>query len=365
MKIAVVRPDELGPAEIAAWHAMQGQTAALANPFLSPEFAITAGRLQPAARVAVLREGQDIAGFFAFERHPLGAGVPIAWGLTDCQGLVHAPGAQWDARALLKACGIAVWQFDHLVTGQHGFSPYQAALHPSPMMDLSGGFAKYEAGLRAASPSLIANLRRKERKLARETGDLSVVTDERDASALRTLMDWKSDQYRRTGRLDRFSQPWIIELIDSLHASRGAGMSGLLSVLYAGGKPVAAHFGLRAGPVLSYWFPAYDTDYARYSPGLILQLKVAEQLAGDGVATIDLGKGKMRYKESTKSHDLFVAEGIVTSRSPLGLAHWARRAPQAWAIRQVRAKPALFHAADTVLRRGAMIRGAVLKPARR
>jgi CelD/BcsL family acetyltransferase involved in cellulose biosynthesis len=357
--VTVVRPDELGPAEIAAWHAMQGQTPALANPFLSPEFAIAAGRLRPAARVAIISEGQHITGFFAFERQALGAGVPIAWGLTDCQGLVHAPDARWDAQALLKACGISVWQFDHLAAGQPGFSRYQTALHPSPVMDLSGGFAAYQASLRAASPSLLSGLGRKERKLARETGDLHVSTDTRDTSALRTLMDWKSDQYRRTGRVDRFSQPWIIELIDSLHATSGTGLRGLLSVLYAGGKPVAAHFGLQAGPILSYWFPAYDVSFARYSPGLVLQLKVAEQVANAGVHTIDLGKGKMRYKESTKSHDLFVAEGMVTSRSPLGVAHWARRAPQAWAIRQVRANPVLFRAADSVLRRGAQVRAAL------
>jgi CelD/BcsL family acetyltransferase involved in cellulose biosynthesis len=336
---------------------MQGQTPALANPFLSPEFAIAAGRLRPAARVAIISEGQGITGFFAFERQALGAGVPIAWGLTDCQGLVHAAGAHWDAQALLKACGISVWQFDHLAVGQPGFSRYQTALHPSPVMDLSGGFAAYQASLRAASPSLLSGLGRKERKLARETGDLTVVADERDAGALRTLMGWKSDQYRRTGRLDRFSQPWIIELIDSLHATSG---TGLLSVLYAGGKPVAAHFGLQAGPILSYWFPAYDVSFARYSPGLLLQLKVAELAASAGVQTIDLGKGKMRYKESTKSHDLFVAEGMVTSRSPLGVAHWARRAPQAWAIRQVRANPGLFRAADSVLRGAAQVRAAVL-----
>jgi CelD/BcsL family acetyltransferase involved in cellulose biosynthesis len=360
VRIAVVRPGELGPAEIAAWHAMQGQTPALANPFLSPEFAIAAGRLRSAAWIAIITEGQHITGFFPFERHALGAGVPIAWGLTDCQGLVHAPGAHWDARALLKACGISAWQFDHLAAGQQGFSPYQAALHPSPVMDLSGGFAAYQAALRATSPSLLSGLGRKERKLAREAGDVCVVTDEQDASALRTLMGWKSDQYRRTGRLDRFSQPWIIELIDSLHATSGTGLRGLLSVLYAGGKPVAAHFGLQAGPILSYWFPAYDVTFARYSPGLILQLKVAEEAATAGVQLIDLGKGKMRYKESTKSRDLFVAEGIVTSRSPLGVAHWAHRVPQARVIRQIRTSPALFHAADTTLRRAAQIRGAVL-----
>jgi CelD/BcsL family acetyltransferase involved in cellulose biosynthesis len=358
VKIAVVRPADLGQAEISAWHAMQEQTPALANPFLSPEFAIAVGKLRPAARVAVLSDGPDLAGFFAYERYRFGAGVPIAWGLTDCQGLVHAPGARWDARELLAACGISAWQFDHLVAGQQGFSGFQVVTHPSPVMDLSGGFAAYRA---ATSSSFLSGIARKERKLGREAGELRTEVDVRDTGELRTLMAWKSAQYRRTGRLDRFSQPWIVDLLDLLHASRTPRLTGMLSVLYAGDKPAAAHFGLRGGPLLSYWFPAYDTSFGRYSPGLILQLKMAETVVADGVKVIDLGKGTMHYKESMKSYDLQVAEGIVLRRTPQGMAHWARRAPQAWAVRQVRANPALFRAADAVLRRGAQVRNAVVR----
>lgn len=44
MKISVVRPGELGPAEVSAWHAMQRSDPAQRNPFLSPEFAAAVGR---------------------------------------------------------------------------------------------------------------------------------------------------------------------------------------------------------------------------------------------------------------------------------------------------------------------------------
>ena len=359
MGISVVRPSELGPTEITVWHGMQGGTPTLASPFLSPDFTIAVGRLRPGARVAVLTEGQDITGFFPFERRRLNVGVPIAAGLTDCQGLVHAPGADWDARALLRACGISAWQFDHLVTGQKPFEPYQAALAPSPVVDLSRGFAAYHASLRAAAPYFCREMARKARKLGREVGELCLVTDSRDVSVLRMLMGWKSDQYRRTGRLDRFSQPWVIELLDSLLATRTSGLSGMLSMLYAGDVPVAGNFGLGSGPILAGWIAAYDTRFARFSPGLLHHLRLAEESAAAGVQLIDLGKGVKQYKETLKSRDQFVAEGIVTGRSPLGAAHWARRAPQAWVIRQIRAHPPLFHAADALLRRGALVRNSL------
>ena len=357
MTITVIRPDDLGPAEITAWHEMQAKTPAQANPFLSPEFTLAVGRLRPSARVAVLSEGSDIIGFFPFERRRLGLGVPIAAGLTDCQGLVHLAGASWDSRALLSACGISAWRFDHLVAGQESFDRYRTALAPSPVIDLSGGFAAYHDGLRRRSPGFVSSLGRKVRKLTRETGELRLVTASAEVSELRTLMAWKSGQYQRTGRLDRFSQPWIVELLDSLLVTQTAALTGVLSVLYAGTVPVAAHFGLRAGELMTYWFPAYDPAFRKYSPGLILNVRVAEQLAADGVSLLDFGKGKMQYKETLKTGELLVAEGTVTQRSPLGAAHWARQAPQAWVIRQIRAHPPLFRAADAVLRRGARVRG--------
>jgi CelD/BcsL family acetyltransferase involved in cellulose biosynthesis len=354
--ISVIRPSELGPAEISAWHDMQRGTPTLGNPFLSPEFSIAVGQVRPSARVAVLTDGPDITGFFPFERRRLGVGVPIAAGLTDCQGLIHAPGADWDARALLRGCRLSAWQFDHLVSGQKPFEQYGSALAPSPVMDLSGGFDAYHASL---SPTFCKQVRRKGRKLAREVGELRLVADSREEGGLRTLMSWKSDQYRRTGRLDRFSQPWIIELLDLLFATRTPSLTGLLSVLYAGEAPAAAHFGLRSDSTLAYWFTAYDPRLGNYSPGLIHHMQLAEASAGAGVKLIDLGKGAKRYKEALKTGDLFVAEGIVTRPTLPAAAHWARRAPQAWLIRQIRAHPPLFRAADALLRRGAQVRNSL------
>ena len=360
MGISVIVPSELEPTEIATWHDMQVMTPALASPFLSPEFTIAVGRVRRIARVAVLTDGQHITGFFPFELRRFGLGMPIAAGLTDCQGLVHAPGADWDARALLRACGISAWQFDHLITGQAPFEPYQAAVVPSPIADFSRGFAAYYASLRATAPSFWRELERKGRKLAREVGELRLVSNSREVSVLRTLMSWKSDQYRRTGRLDRFSQPWIIDLLDSLMATRTSGLSGNLSVLYAGEVPVAAHFGLESGSIMAGWFPAYDARFGKYSPGLLHHLRLFEEISAAGIQLIELGKGTKRYKENLKNGEVFLAEGIVARRSPAGAAHRAYRAPLARVIRQIRAHPPLFSAADAVLRRGAQVRNRML-----
>jgi CelD/BcsL family acetyltransferase involved in cellulose biosynthesis len=359
VQISVIHPDELGSTEIAAWHAMQAQTQALANPFLSPEFAVTVGQSRPDARVAVLSDGTEFAGFFPFERRGFGVGMPIGAGLSDCQGLVHASGVGWDPKQLLRACGVSVWHFDHLVRGQQPFAPYQAATAASPVIDLADGFEAYAQRLRARSAQFCRDVARKGRKLEREAGPLRLAVDSGDIGELRMLMGWKSDQYRRTGRTDRFDQPWIVEVVEKLLRYRLNDFSGVLSMLYAGDTPVAGHFGLRYGSVLVDWFPAYDAEFARYSPGLIQMLRMAEGLAGCGVRSIDLGKGDKRYKEQMKSYDLTVAEGTVTGRSVLATARRVQHAPGRWTVRQIRRHQGLFTAADRVLKRYGRMRVAV------
>jgi CelD/BcsL family acetyltransferase involved in cellulose biosynthesis len=359
MRVEVVRPTELGPTECEQWRAMQRRLPHLDNPFLAPEFARAVGRFHDNARVAVLWRGPDIVGFFPFDRHRLGVGRPIAAELTDCQGLVHVPGLELDAKDLLQSCGLSTFEFDHLVDGQPFFEPYTTARAASPVIDLSDGYDAYEAQLRQRSPKFSRTTRSKARKLAREVGDVHFEYDVRDRDALRQLMRWKSDQYRRTGRPDRFAQPWIVALVEHLLGADDAGFAGSLSMLYAGDRPVAGHFGLRTGKVLVGWFPAYDVGFAKYSPGLIQHLRMAQAAAAAGIQVIDLGKGSREYKDSLKSRELTVAEGRVLGASPAATAYWTLRAPVLAARTFVLARPQLFGAVDRALKQYGRISSAL------
>ena len=366
MQIAVVHPSELGEAELTTWRSFQRCDPTLANPFLSPEFAIATGRFLPQARIAVLSDGPEIKGFFPFERRSLGGGVPIATGLTGCQGLVHAPEFDWDPQELLRACGLAVWQFDSLVDGQKPFEPYQVILAPSPIMDLERGFDAYLAALRSRSPKLVRNLAYKQRKLAREAGEVRFVFDSGDHAALRTLMAWKSDQYRRTGRSDRFAWPGVAKLVDLLLDTKTDGFRGMLSMMYADDEPVAGFFMLCTDEVVVDWFPAYNTDFGKYSPGLLMRLRVAEAAAAAGARHLNMGRGtRDYYKQWFKSRDLVVAEGRVLRRSPVAVLHWARAAPARRVRHVVTEHPRLLKAVDRVLYTYGRLRTAVRRTPQR
>jgi CelD/BcsL family acetyltransferase involved in cellulose biosynthesis len=315
MKASVVRPDELGQADVMSWRAMQNATPSLANPFMSPEFSIAVGAFKSNARVAVLIDGPDVVGFFPFERDRFGAGSPIGSGLSNCQGLIHAPGLEWDAQDLLRSCGLAVWQFDHLESSQRAFQSYRTATRPSPIIDLTTGYVSYYDKLNARSPKFCRNVERRTRNLEREIAELSFVADSDDLSVLESLLAWKSLQYQRTGQVDVFAREWMVGLIKRLLVTREPEFGGVLSVLYAGGVPIAAHFGLRGGATLAHWIPSYDVDFHKYSPGHILNLRMCEFMPDAGIRVIDMGTGDQQYKEDLKNDDLFVGVGTVTAGS--------------------------------------------------
>ena len=149
------------------------------------------------------------------------------------------------------------------------------------------------------------------RRVEREVGPLRFVANSTDAALLGTVLGWKSDQYRQSGKRDLFAPGWIREAVDRIFATHADGCSGMLSLLYAGDRLVAGHFGMRSRQVWHYWFPSYDPEAAKYSPGLILLLKMAEHAPAIGVQIIDLGKGISLYKERLMNASALVASGSV------------------------------------------------------
>ena len=354
--MSVVHPEELGASEVAAWRAMQRSSPELANPFLSPGFALAAGRVRSSARVGVLEDGRELVGFFPFEKGPLRIGRPIAAGVSDAQAIVHVPGLEWSPLELLDGCGLDVWEFDHLSVEQHAAAGGRVTRSSAPIIDVSDGYEAYAAERRRNSKKIFKSTDQKHRKLERDYGATRFEFDASDRRALGLLMRWKSDQYRRTGRRDRFAVRWIERLVWDLFETRSDGCAGALSVLYCGERVVAVHFGLRSDRSLSCWFPTYDPAFARYSPGLVLHLLMARAAAEAGLHHLDLGKGDEPYKQSLKSGEVIVGQGWIQRPSLAAAAQRVRRAPARFAQELVLRHPRLRRAARTTLARVGSVR---------
>jgi CelD/BcsL family acetyltransferase involved in cellulose biosynthesis len=311
MKVTVVHPAELGPVEWRQW-ASFAHGASLGSPFLSGEFARIIGGLREDARVAVIDDGSTTCGYFAFQVDREHVGRPIGATIADAQAVMCDIDWDFDARELIVAAGLTSWHFDHLVISQRQFAPYHRLRHRAPLVDLRAGHEHFLGEVRAHSRDLLAQVGRRRRKLEREVGPVVCEwQSSQPADDIRQLEQWKSGQYARDETWDRFAAPWIAEAVRRLAQSRDPGCTGVLTALRAGDRLVAAHFGLLGPDRLSWWFPAYDPDFGRYSPGLILLLALIGEAAERSVPVIDLGRGEHGYKLRVTPHFSEVAEGCV------------------------------------------------------
>jgi CelD/BcsL family acetyltransferase involved in cellulose biosynthesis len=322
MKVSIARPTELGAGEVAAWLDMQRSNDALDNPFLSPGFSLAVGRVQQSARVAIIEDGTGIAGFFPFETAGFRLGRPICARLSDVQAVVHRDGFEWDARELLKGCKLDVWEFRRLIEVQwSGAGRCVRRARQSPIIDLARGYSHYSTLHRSPVKKISAQRNR----FQRDAGSMRFELQSSDPAALELLLRWKSAQYRRTGRWDRLSEPWVVSLFEDLLQNPSEGCVPVLSVLHAGARIVALHLGLRASSTLSYWFPAYDPAASRYSPGLVLLLMIVEAAGAAGVRRIDLGVGEEEYKRRLMTGEVRLAEGWFERPSAIALMRRLRK----------------------------------------
>jgi CelD/BcsL family acetyltransferase involved in cellulose biosynthesis len=351
MIVRLLEGRSLTPDQIAHWSRIQQGDSTLSSPFFCPEFTSIVASARDDVLVAVLEQDGRPAGFFPFQRGRWGVGRPVGWQISDYQGVIAEPGMRWNAKQLLRACGLKTWEFDHLIGSQSAFEPFWESRRRSPFIDVSNGIEAYLEERRRAGARAVTELRRKMRKLEREQGALRFAADVQDPEALDALVRWKSDQYLRTGAADVLARAWIRRVLELAHRTRGDGFSGLLSVLYAGDRVVAMHMGIRSSTVWHYWFPAYDPALARYSPGLALILKMAESAPSLGIEAIDLGKGEARYKLGLMSGAVPLAEGRVDLPSLGTAAARMRRTARSLARRTALGAPAR-RLVRRILRRG-------------
>lgn len=321
MNVRVLPAAALATGELTRWSELQRANPLYRSPFFRPEFTLAVARVRD-VHVAVIEDAGSVAGFLPFEVGRRRHGWPVGRPFSDYHGLVLDDGAAIDPRDLVRACGLATWSFDHLPAAMPAFGPYVFGHGRSPCLELSNGFEPYLDARRARSD--IRGALRKARKLDREVGSLRFVPDSDDAELLARTVEWKRLQYAETGVRDVLADASGRELLGRLHATRGAEFGGVLSVLYAGDVVAGLHLGLRSGHVWHSWFPAYNAELHRYSPGLVLLLELARAAPALGISVIDLGKGEARYKQALATDSVALSEGCVSTHALAALTARAR-----------------------------------------
>jgi CelD/BcsL family acetyltransferase involved in cellulose biosynthesis len=319
----VVRFDRLDARELDAWHQLRAANPALDSPYFHPGFSAAVHACGPEVRVGVFEDGAGtVAGLLPFIQ-PDSTLRPAGWPGADFQGPILAPGTRLAPLDLLTR-GARAFAFDHLVEVCPDFEPWIESRQVSPFLDVTGGLDGYLGRASRSGKDNMGQARRRTAKLGREHGDVRFVADNPDPEILDRVIELKRGQYAATGAGDYFAEPGRAELLHRLLGTRDSSFGGLLSTVHAGSELVAAHFGMRSGSVLHWWFPVYDPAFSSFAPGWVLLRELTQAAPGLGVTRIDLGRGDDEYKRRAKTGESIVARGMVTS--PIrGALHRARR----------------------------------------
>ncbi len=311
MKASLVTPQELDADCIRRWEQLRASNSVYSSPFYSPHFTLAVGAVRRDTQVAIFEHHERIVGFLPFHRVRAGIAKPIGGHLNDYHGAILEPGLLLAEPGLLSSAGIDAYDFDHLPanlgTGSHVTDNAQA----SPQMDLGHGYdrcigAKGESWKRGQR-----DMARKLRKMERELGPLhfEFASDSDDMFNLHAAM--RNALYVRMGLRPDYCTGWQGEVLRGLRTADSPDFRSVLSLLYAGSKPVAAHFGLFSGGVLHWWFPAYDLAAQQYSPGLQLIDHCARQATSESISVIDFGKGDDRYKTLFADRSVPMVKGSI------------------------------------------------------
>ena len=324
MRVDCAPAAQLTAGDWQAWDAIRRETPGLSSPYFAPEFCRAVASCSPDLFVARIRGATRVAGFFPFHRSRWRTGWPLARWLSDYQGVIARDDVAIDPTELLRGCGLKTFDFDHLLASQRSFLPFSHGGAPSHTIDLRAGFDRYVATI-GGSSSVVKATWRQGRALARAMGPVRFAYQVDDPAAFGALVRLKSLQYSATGVRDLFADRWTRDVVSAVVGQRSPGLSGVLSVLFVGDRMAALVLSMRSGPVLHYWFPAYDARFARYSPGILLLLELAKAASTSGVDTMDLGTGDHAYKSRLATGTVALFRGRIERPSAVVAWRMARR----------------------------------------
>jgi CelD/BcsL family acetyltransferase involved in cellulose biosynthesis len=341
MNIRLIPAEQMTPEQVGIWAEIQRADPAFDSPYFRPEFTQAVAAVRSGVEIAVLEDYGTPVGFFPFQRTRRNVALPVGGRMSDFHGLIVRNGVEWNARQLLRACGLRAWHFDHLIADQKPFQPYHWSVAPSPYLDLSHGWEGYQSGQLATHGESFKRAISKWRRAEREAGPLRVEIDSHDPTVFPSLIKWKVDQYRRTQVTNVLAFEWTTALLKRIAATKGEAFSGMVSALYMGDVLTAVVLSMRSYGVAHGWFSAYRPNFASLSPGLVLWLELAKRCPELGIQRIDLGKGPEEYKRRLMSGAISVAEGSVDLRPMARMIRRNWRRAYQWASHSSLRRPLL------------------------
>lgn len=295
------------------WNQLRATHQLQQSPYFDIAFTQAVASVRDDVEIAVIRDRNSIVGFYPFQRTSANHAEPVGGRLNDAQGLIG--GSKLTPAELLsglKEIDIKSAAFHASAKPNGPFEKFEFCEFEAHHIDLSMGWQEFLRWAKKNS-STIKRHGQKSRALEREHGRIRFEFENDSEAALEKLIELKRSKYQRTKTFDILSVQWASNLLRTIHKVRSGNFSGILSTMYIGDRFVAGHFGMVTDQLLHYWFPTFDPEFSRFSPGTELLLRVAEECCNRGIVKLDLGYGDDAYKFKFCNSTDRASCGLITS----------------------------------------------------
>lgn len=313
----------------------------LGSPFYSYEFCAAVDAVRGGVAVARFVGENGTVGYLPFQLRPglagtMGLAEKVGAEMSDYSGIISEDQFRIDPMDLLEQAGLNALRIDHLPADLGRFEPPDAEGSKGLTLDIGVSGKQYFEQLLSIDKNFVKGIERGGRQLERDFGPLrfewNVATDDGE---IERVIGEKTKQYARTSAHNPFSQEWARNLLFRLAQSTAPQCGLVLSTLFAGPTWVASHLGLAGGQILHSWFPVYNEELRRFSPGHVLMAKIIERAADWGIRFIDFGQGDSSYKRKYRPAEYVVLKCALRRRNPIGFLDRCWQSVE-WRVHQYR-----------------------------
>lgn len=294
-------------ADRVAWLSLLASDTALESPYHHPDYHHLVDKHQGGGKVTLARRDGELIGLLPWQGGAFArpSGAP----LSDYQTLIAAPNTELDIRQLLMGQAVGAFHYTAVPTDD-GLETTRLELNNAD---------EWRAARDGSYRRHLKSTRRRIRKAEDEVGTPRTVMQSRDIDAYQTLMQWKQEKFRDTGKYDVLANSGNSALLRELwERGPSSPLRADLHVLYFGDRLAACDLGLTDGHVFHSWIVGYDPDLITYAPGIQLMEALIDAAPNIGYGVIDLGPGTDGYKRHYATHSRQVASGVVTLPSTAG-----------------------------------------------
>jgi len=300
-----------------AWTALRTQNTHLYSPYFDIAYSDLIDKLCGDVRVIhVAKKGLAI-GFLPFQGS-VNFARPVGAPMTDYHGFICSAQPEFLAKEALQTAGIGTFHFGGLIDPTNAIKGPMQTTMDCTMMDISATAEQWRMLRDGSYRRSLKSLRRRIRKSEEEFGTPRTILCSHDLDVFNTLIQWKRQKFRETGKYDVLSVDWTFNLIKTLWQDGFNGLRCDMHGLYFGDRLAAIDLGLTDGPTFHSWIVAYDSALHNLSPGIQLLESLIDNATDLGYSRIDLGAGTEGYKRHYATDAIAIKTGFTALNGPAG-----------------------------------------------